>query len=567
MRAAAMLPLGSLALRVAVASGVAAASAACLAFVAYDRLLGFTFQLGTTARHACAAAGALLFAWSPALWLQAVRPEVYALQALVMAGFLERVCALQVAGDRRQAGPAAAAGLWFGLGCANHHLLALLWLAPALAVAAGPTCRALRRGDHRPLKWAFVGVATGLLPYAYLPLRAAASPALNLGQPDSLTRFWWVVSAQAFQQNALGAATEPIAVRLRDGVAALMEHGPLVVVLALGGGYLLLRRGPSRQLVVFGVGLAALTWVVRMGLGFVAHNPDALGYLVPTYWVFSWFAVVVPAAILDRVGRGDWGRVAATAVVALLCALSGHQLLRGLGTSLARTHAPLELDLARRVALPPRAVVLLWAPQSVFLHWGGEAVDRGRPDVLWLPVPLLRYPMLAEQLARGEPGLRDLVMNLRQGRVSTGALDRLAARRPVLTELDTRFPADLWGRLQAEGLGFRWCPPHQGEANGQSVTGGMAARRALQQGLRGSRLDGPSAEVLVWQDMHASLFWAARGRARLAAAYLHELAALTPLPPQLQALLGELEGGGRGASGQRVRQLLSVSATPFLSVP
>ncbi|MER3458688.1 MAG: hypothetical protein C4309_08760, partial [Chloroflexota bacterium] len=39
-------------------------------------------------------------------------------------------------------------------------------------------------------------LALGLLPYAYLPIRAAQNPLLNWDNPQDLTRFWWHLIAK-----------------------------------------------------------------------------------------------------------------------------------------------------------------------------------------------------------------------------------------------------------------------------------------------------------------------------------------------------------------------------------
>ena len=75
------------------------------------------------------AAAGLLFGLSYAAAFQAVRPEVYALSALlVLSAFLE-VARFDETGDRRRLYLGA---LWAGLALTNHHLLALAALVPAV---------------------------------------------------------------------------------------------------------------------------------------------------------------------------------------------------------------------------------------------------------------------------------------------------------------------------------------------------------------------------------------------------------------------------------------------------
>lgn len=573
MRALAVLPLGPLSLRVALASSLAGAVATVLTFHAFGNLLQTVLCLTRAKRTALAAVGALLFALAPPVWQQAVRPEVYALQALVMAGLLERLSSL-ARPSPAVASCLAGAGLWVGLGAANHHLLTLLVLPGALLFGVAQ----LRRG--RPMvsfaillrwfAWCSAGGALGLATYAYLPLRASAAPEINLGQPDSWGRFLWVVSAQAFHGSALGTPSEPLMRRVADGVMALLEHGGVLCALAVGGGYLLMRRSGSRALGMFCLAMIVVPLSARIGLGAIAGNPDALGYLVPCYWALSLLVVVTAGVVLATAGAKVHGaqpsrpsRLLVPVMVGGLVSLVGWQAVRGLQVSLARAFIPFELEMARREALPPRAVVLLWTPQSAFLHWGGRAVDGARPDVLWLPVPLLRYPAMAGQLVAREPAVVDLVTALGARQLSRAAIERVRSRRPLLSELDVRVPGGLWRRLARLGLVYRM----GAEPQAARSSGVGRARTRLQNAISDATLDEPSLELLLWHDLLASLYWLTDGRPEPAREHIRLLAQLMRLPADLDDLSRLADGPGARVAARRLRQRLSQGATRFSLVP
>ena len=164
------LPLGDVAYRMNLMSAVGAAGAAAL-------LYGIVLLLARS--RAAALFAALLFAFSPTLWSQAVITEVYApnifMMALTLFLFLsrgERLRRRSVAAgsDRRDAFLFSAACLTFGLSLGTH--LSNLALAPALAVYVFLSSR----GAGLSRRSFLVGGGLFLLAtcqFVWLPLRAS----------------------------------------------------------------------------------------------------------------------------------------------------------------------------------------------------------------------------------------------------------------------------------------------------------------------------------------------------------------------------------------------------------
>lgn len=176
------LPFGTVEWRVALASAVfSAAASAMLALIAV-RLTG---------NRIAAFAAAVLFGLLPGVVAQAVIPEVYALNAFLFGlSLLLLVCWEQ---SRRNATLAAFAVV-FGLGMAGHNTFILLMPCFAGYVLfrdaqhAGGLPSARRWGLYALLSLLSAAVCVGL--FLYLPLRSAANPPLDWGNPETWPNFW-----------------------------------------------------------------------------------------------------------------------------------------------------------------------------------------------------------------------------------------------------------------------------------------------------------------------------------------------------------------------------------------
>jgi hypothetical protein len=433
-KACALVPLGSVAFRVGLASALAAAAAAALVALLAARVaarVGDALGAVDERRDAALGAGAGLgfgLCWAAAF--QAVRPEVYALNALTVvfaAWALERAL-----GDFDGAGRRwlYAAALAIGLALANHHLLALCFAAPAALVA-------LARRPFPRLGRAFalgaLAVALGLLVYLYLPLRGARHPEVDWGAPTTLARFVWTVSARAFQKSlARAEASTPVAFAL---VAELGVSAPL----ALLGAYLLLRLRETRRLGLLLVGGAAAVAAAPALVGFDPANPDAYGYLEPAVAFSACLGAAAPAAILAMVKRP---RVARGVALAIACASAA---LPALGFPVFERARFADADRFTGALLdetPPRAALVTSNFQTVFALWYLRGVEGRRPDVDLLHRHFLAYPGYRDEVLRRAPELAEVM-----GARDTVGLPALAARRPVALEYDLDLDLDLAARL------------------------------------------------------------------------------------------------------------------------
>ncbi|UJR86129.1 protein O-mannosyl-transferase family [Sandaracinus amylolyticus] len=540
------LPLGPLALRIALAQALCGAVAAGFLFRAIDTTvramevrhdrLSIPIALGATWSVACS------YAW----WFQSVRPEVYALQALLLAIAIERIVALEASWPTHDVRPLSVAALALGLALANHHFMAVMTL-PAIA----PTlARVYRARGPRSLVVAAGALAAGLAAYVYLPVRSSTDPPVDLGHPTDLSRFFWVVSARAYQHTNVLEDAGPID-RAIDVMIAIVETvHPLLLVLALAGLWALLRAPGARRLGWVWAAIVLFACLGRTWLGHTAGNPDALGYLLPAFMGIAALAAAFVGALMAQLGGGSARapRTMLTVLALVTAALGLAQLDQSRAhASLATFHATDDFDDRRIRALPPRAVVIAHLPQTVFRHWELAQTEHARPDVTLVPIPFLGYPGVVDHLVERDPSLRELLSGyLVDGELRQPNLQSLAASRPLLIEMDVRVPRALYETI-VPGPGFYEVV--DGGATDADVRGGAARRAASLESLAralGPRQDDPETRnQLLWAHYVDALYYAQVGVLERARESVSRALAIQPEALELRALsqrLAEADG-------------------------
>jgi hypothetical protein len=453
--AANLAPIGALSFRVALVCallGAVAAVALCFAFES-------TLKVGDAIRESLRFPLALGATWwvvgTQAWWFQAVRPEVYALQAALLCIAIERLLRVSLSGPDGDVRPLYQSALALGLALANHHYLAALAVVPSLWLLIG----IWRTWGWRPFAWSAGFSGAGLLTYLYLPLRALREPFLNLGDPSSPGRFLWVVTAEAFQKSISPDAGAPFGERLADVLITTGEHlhvGALVV--ALLGAYFMLRLKTSRKYGLFWLTLWMVYVLGRAAMGFIRGNPDASAYFMLSYASLAVFAMFAVGVLLSALAEAVPSRPKLAPALAMVLALAASfQFVRSWEASTLAAFADTDvLDDGLRRTLPSRSIVLVHNPQTIFRYWGGEAEEQNRPDVTMIPLPLLTYPGLVDRLVTNEPELTPLLRSyVLDGTLSVADLQSLAALRPVYVEMDVRVTRDTMELLVPEHLYHR----------------------------------------------------------------------------------------------------------------
>lgn len=532
-----LLPLGSLSFRVALGQCLATAAASALHCRANAALLR-GLRLDARVVWALALFGAWLSALTYALWFQAVRPEVYALQTLCVAAVYERLLHASTVGPAEgHARPLATAALSLGLALTNHHLTALLLLPAFLPLLT----RVLRRRQLRSLVAAFGLGALGLSTYVYLPLRALGEPPANLGDPSSWSRFVWVVSARVYAHDMGTDYPQPITGRMLDVVGLWYEDlswAPLL--LACLGLYLGVRLATCRRPLLVCLLVLVTDAFARAWLGPVRANPDILGYLAPSYLALGTLATCCLGAIgwMWRSGHGpSWAaaRKGIWLVPLTALALVPKNLSRA---SLASFTATDVLDELRIRQLPPRAVVVESAPQTVFRALELSAVEGARPDVQHLPLPFLRYPGRVRALSARQPELAPLLhsyLSAHDRLEDPAPLLALARQRPVFVELDTRVSAALYPVLAPYGVyaEVMWDPARAARQRGRALA---RFQRFVSARLTGQQEEAETSRQLLWLHFMNAVELGTLGQPALARSELERALQLQPHERRLHEL-------------------------------
>lgn len=532
------IPLGTLPFRAALASALCAGWVVHLTWRVSHRTLKRVGVLHPGLRRPLALLAPLTITLAPGLWTQAVRPEVYALQAALTLTVVDAVLHFEDELPQVHITPLCRASIALGLAFANHHYLALL-IMPALAPSLA---RFALRGGGGPgkLRIPFLCAAAGLLPYLLLPLAAHREP-WSLGDPDSWRRFLWVVLAEAFQGNTGTGVPGDWSSRWAQALHVVAEDTHLVALfMAMGGAYVLFRRHALPHGWIW-TALLVTHLVGRVWLGFIRSNPDALGYLIVASVAVTILASAMIATVISTAAYENpyklhpltralgWSSLIAVALWWLPPRAGGPGLQRFVDTdSFAHT------DL---ITQPPGAAYVAHDPQTVFHLWYAKSVFGARPDAVVVPVPFLAYPNLRTRLQSGAPDLASILQSpgLAAG-AATHAHQSVASERPLFVEMDSRVSVHVMRSLTPDG---RWYRVESHETYQEDrAEGARTQNRWIRNVTRWRQGPEPSQSTrrLLWWDYHNALFHGSLGDTRLAAAPLERALTRAPRARELLAL-------------------------------
>lgn len=541
-----LVPLGSLAFRTTLICALFTTVAVVAMVFAFD----LTFRAGDAIKPSLRFPLALAAAWwmagSYAWWFQAVRTEVYAIQAALLAIAIERLIRASAEGSDGDVRPLFHAALAFGLALSNHHFIALLAFVPAAWLLIGIQ----RTFGWRPLGWSAAFVSAGLATYLLLPLRSLDDPLLDLGDPSTPGRFWWVVTAKAFQKSVAPDAVAPFGERLADVMlVAGQDLHVAVVIVALLGAYFMLRVSATRKYALFWLTLLLVYVLGRAVLGFVIGNPDASAYFMLSYASVGVFAAFAIGVVLSAVAEAVPSRPRLTPVLASALALAATlQFVRSAdAASLANFVDTDVFDDGLRRELPARSVVLAHNPQTIFRYWGGEAEEMVRPDVTMVPLPLLSYPKLVERFVERDPELKSLLRSyVLEGSLSASELQSLSTTRPVFVEMDVRIGRELMDLLVPEHSYHRVLSADLTDTDEATASQRHALHWRSIYGRLGRPLDEHTVAQLMWRHYADSLYFAGIGDIHAAKRTVAAGLELNPLAVQLRDLAAALDDARPG---------------------
>jgi tetratricopeptide (TPR) repeat protein len=363
------------------------------------------------------ASGGLLLAFSTQFWIYATVAEVFALNNLFASLLLLLACTWYRDPQRRTS-------LWLlfltaGLASANQQTI--VFLAPGLAVWVLLGIRRLRGfaswlPDPPILRRIGIGtvfLVVGLLPYVYLPLAAAANPAVNWGNPTTFDAFIRLVTRADYGTGQLVAGG---------------AHGSVSENLYLFGRYLVDSFGP----IGCALAVAGLIWLWRyrrvsffaLVLCFLSAGPLFLAFANPPTpeglmrGIVSRFYILpsIPFAVVVGTGafgltewitearfRRAWRPALATALLFAVIVLPVSSAFAH-ATAADQSDNQQTLNFTKDVLQPleGNALLLSVGDTTILGPWYVQHAEGFRPDVSVIAVPLLSSPWYVDNLRRRE---------------------------------------------------------------------------------------------------------------------------------------------------------------------
>jgi hypothetical protein len=336
-----------------------------------------------------AAAVALSLAFAPLFWSQATIAEVYALDALIVTALF-----FVLISDRWRH-PALAA-LILGLGLAHH--ISIILLAPsALWLLWFDSKWSVKR-----IVAAGLCLVAPLLFYLVLPIRAAANPPVNWGNPSTLEGFWWTVSAAPYRSYFMNFKLADAFGRLGTTAQFLLAQFNIWgTALGLWG---LAKMIAAQDPRVRRRGWAlALGFVLTVAFAILYGTHDSYIYLPTAFIIFSlWMAF----GIGDIIGyfNAAW---ASQLCAAALVLFAGYNLVANFQTqdcSNDRT-AMIYAESAFKT-MPPDSIVISDGSEHLFSLWYYRyVVARESSRVVVVSSELLQYDWYYDQIKRLLPGM------------------------------------------------------------------------------------------------------------------------------------------------------------------
>jgi hypothetical protein len=331
------LPFGSPAYRVHLFSGFCAALAAAFTYLLVLRLTRRA-QASRPIAHASGVAAALWLAQCPSFWEKAVQAEIYTLNALFLVSvllLLERWLTARAGtpGPNPADRLLVTVAFLFGLAIGNYQ--AFCFNLPAVLILMGFGYPGLWRDLRRLAQLTGAGLA-GLAVYLYLPIRSAANPVLDWGNPETLSAFLVSLSRSRWGELTVSPHTGPFIQKWMESLALPDELGYGALALALVGFGWLVRHNRLVALFLLVNLLVGEGWMMLMQVLTPLLNASlyyatyyGLGeFHIPTYLLLTVFAGCGVAALgsgLTRLpGLASWPRplVRTTGILAL-CVLLG----------------------------------------------------------------------------------------------------------------------------------------------------------------------------------------------------------------------------------------------------
>ncbi len=405
------LPLnGDLAYRLNLLSTTSIAFAVGLSIIAIT-FLGRYLALSQIPLIMGSGLGGLFLALSPLIWSQATITEIYSVGLVSFTSlslglivwyykfeswntFLTERVFLVVIGIIK--------GLSFGI--VPQIVLATPGMLYLLHAYHKPHKQGLTRFVQR-LLLLLCGVGIGLTVFIYLPLRANSQPFVNWGTPNTLPRFWGMVTAASYRQYFTLLSPHEWLIRFVSSLSHLgQELSWTGIIFAILGGYYLWQH--DKPILVYLLSLIGLTVIFRTSYPVMGN----IVYLIPSLHGLTILTGVGIAVLLTQAKN----QIGLAGLLLISLALVGTLVFRAnkIAPSVDVSHDYRAVDFAQETfaKLPPDAVIISSQDETTFSLWYYQALGK-RLDVVVIDSRLLFYDWYQLNIAVQYPDLNPYSIN------------------------------------------------------------------------------------------------------------------------------------------------------------
>ena len=267
-------------------------------------------------------------------------------------------------------------------------------------------------------------MALGLAVYLYLPLRAAAGPLVNWGDPQTPGQFWWVITGGPYRQYLFSLPLEHLPGRLLAWTSQLTQQfaWPGLMAAALGAAAL---WTANRALFVATGTTVALGSIFAIGY----NTSDSYLYLLPALVCLGlWLGAGVNWLVSALARQTQQSVRAATMLAIALPLVAGAHRFPTL--NLSDDRAVYDFEAAILDQAPAEAIVLSERDCHTFALWYFQLALGQRPDIVVADIDLLEYSWYDAQLS-SQLGLPASVGALLAGKDETLQQASEILNRPV----------------------------------------------------------------------------------------------------------------------------------------
>jgi hypothetical protein len=221
------------------------------------------------------------------IWAQAINAEVYSLHSLLFTIILYLIFKIGKNGkieknsDPKTINNIIYMGLVYGLSIANHPMTVLL--IPVFIYLVVFQKNILFHSKKLILA-ALVALIVGLGSYIYLPIVANTHPALNWGNPNTISRFTSHITGKAYVTGEQSFVLNDVSRYKAAAQEFLWEFGWSGLILVSLGAILLYKKDKHATLIF---GLIAITHIIFAI--FYKQTTEYNSWLIPTHIVFGLF--------------------------------------------------------------------------------------------------------------------------------------------------------------------------------------------------------------------------------------------------------------------------------------